>query len=130
MTNIEEIWKDVPNYEGLYQVSNLGNVKSVRRNRLLTLKSNGKGYLCIQLWSNGFFETFKVHQLVAMAFLGHVRCGHKFVVNHKNFIRTDNRLENIEVVTARQNGNLKHISHSSIYTGVSLDKKKKMVRSY
>jgi hypothetical protein len=74
MTNIEEIWKDVPNYEGLYQVSNLGNVKSVRRNR-------------------------------------------------KNFIRTDNRLENIEVVTARQNGNLKHISHSSIYTGVSLDKK-------
>ena len=57
-----------------------------------------------------------------MAFLNHIPCGMKLVVNHKNFDRLDNRLENLEIVSNRENCNKKHIKSSSIYTGVSLEK--------
>ncbi len=55
----------------------------------------------------------------------HIPYNHNLVVNHKNFIRTDNRLENLEIVTARENTNRKHLKSSSIYTGVCWDKNRK-----
>jgi len=60
-----------------------------------------------------------VHQLVAEAFLNHVPCGYDLVINHINFNKLDNRIENLEIVTARENTNQKHIPHTSKYTGVS-----------
>lgn len=129
MTNIEEIWKDIPNYEGLYQVSNLGSVKS-SKNNLPVKRWINKGYFSSSLYKDGKVKRFRVHQLVAMAFLNHMPCGHKLVVNHKNFVKTDNRADNLEIITQRQNSNKKHINHSSNYTGVSWDKRRNKWESY
>jgi hypothetical protein len=136
-TNVQEIWKDIPNYEGYYQVSNLGRVKSlerkvkhskggvmVRKQKILKVSDN-RGYLRCLLCKNKKNKTFRVHQLVAMAFLNHVPCGHKLVVNHINFNRADNRVENLELITNRKNCNQKHLKSSSQYTGVYWNKNNK-----
>lgn len=119
-----EIFRDIKNYEGLYQVSNLGNVKSLARKGCLTEKimrpaKDNRGYLILSLRNDGKAKSRTIHQLVAEAFLNHVPCGHKLVVNHKNFNRHDNRAENLEVDTQRNNANQKHLKSSSEYTGVS-----------
>ena len=63
-----------------------------------------------------------VHQLVAMAFLGHVPCGHKIVVDHINHDKLNNRLENLQLITNRENCSKDVKNKSSKYTGVSWDK--------
>ena len=117
---MKEVFKDVPGYEGLYQVSNLGNVKSLRFRKEIILKTRKSkhGYLSVILYKYVKPKTIKVHQLVAMAFLNHTPCGFKKVVNHINFDKTDNILENLEVITHRKNTNLKHFKNSSKYVGV------------
>ena len=119
----EEIWKDIPNYEGLYQASNLGNIKSLNYKRtskegLLKPYLARDGYLVIGLCKNSKNTIRKIHQIVAIVFLNHQPCGYKLVVNHINFIKTDNRIENLEIVTARENSNRKHLISSSKYVGV------------
>lgn len=104
---IEEIWKDILGYEGLYQVSNLGRVKSFPRpgnwkERILNPIIN-KGYLHVGLRKDGKEKRFRVHRLVVEAFLGKIPDG--FVVNHINEIKSDNRLENLEIVTQKENVN-------------------------
>ena len=119
-----EIWKPIPNYEG-YEVSNYGRVKSLKLGRELILKpfiSKG-GYYRNKIWNNNKGKKFGTHQLVAMAFLGHKPNGQNLVVNHINFDKKDNRLENLEVVTQRENANKKHIKSSSKYTGVTWHKR-------
>ena len=138
MENIQEIWKDIPNYEGYYQVSNLGNVKSLSRivkNGLGTITVCGKilknlvnttnGYLVVNSSKIGLVKTKQIHQLVAEAFLNHSQKGHKLVVNHKNFNRQDNRLENLEIITNRENTNKKHkkSKSKSKYIGVTWHKR-------
>ncbi len=129
--NTQEDFKDIPCYDGLYQVSNKGNVKSLNYNRtqkyrnLKLTKDSKTGYLVCCLYKNKKSKKFAVHQIVAMAFLNHEPNGLKLVVNHKNFIRTDNRLENLEIVTARENTNQKHLPSISNYTGVFFNKKTK-----
>ena len=125
-----EIWKPIPNYDG-YEVSNYGRVKSLKLGRELILKPKDdfRGYFNIQLWEKNRKKSFKIHQLVAMAFLGHKPNGQNLVVNHINFDKKDNRLENLEVITQRQNANLKHIKSSSKYTGVTWNKKNKRYRA-
>ena len=115
-----EVFKAIPGYIGMYEVSNLGRVKSLKFNkhRILKLSDDGAGYHTLGLSSNNITKTFKAHQLVAMAFLNHKPKGHKLVVNHINFNKKDNRVENLEIVTARQNSNRKHLKSSSKYTGV------------
>jgi NUMOD4 motif/HNH endonuclease/AP2 domain len=127
----KEIWKDVPGYEGNYQVSTLGRVKSLSRkikrrsgfmlSTELILKPTigSKGYEYLALCLNGICKKIKVHQLVAIAFLGHKPNGQVLVVNHKNFNRLDNRLENLEVITQRENSNQKHLKSKSEHVGVS-----------
>lgn len=122
-----EIWKDIEGYEGLYQVSNLGNVKSLNYNRSdneIVLKGaiNSHGYKIVSLRNNLIQKTQSIHQLVAIAFLNHKPCLYDLVINHKNFNRSDNRIENLEIVTARENSNLKHLKSSSKYTGVTWNK--------
>lgn len=127
-----EIWKDIPNYEGTYQVSNLGRVKSLERIikgkndsfKLIKEKirkncNDGKGYLSIIICLNYKIKRFNIHQLVAMAFLGHEPCGHKLVVDHINGIKTDNRVENLQIITQRENLSKDKKGYTSKYTGVS-----------
>ena len=78
----QEVWKDVKNYEGLYQVSNLGNVKSLRFNkeRILKTSLSGIGYHKVSLCDVGLVKTHKIHKLVAIAFLDHTPCGFELVV--------------------------------------------------
>ena len=101
-----EIWKDVEGYEGLYQVSNLGNVRSLNWRRLgivrnLYLKPHNKGYLQVELHRNSKCQTFTVHRLVAMHFVEGYEDGK--IVNHKNEDKTDNHSENLEWVTYSYN---------------------------
>lgn len=128
-----EVWKDILNYEGIYQVSSLGRIKSLKFEKEKVLKQSmykDKYYtcaLCLKCKS----KTYKVHKLVAVAFLNHVPCGMKLVVNHINFIRTDNRVENLEIITTRENANQKHLktNRSSEYTGVNWHKRDKKWRA-
>lgn len=101
-----ETWKDILGYEGLYQVSDLGNVRSLNwRNRGITknlyLKHQNRGYFQVELAKNGKRRTFTVHRLVAYHFVPGFREG--LVVNHLNEDRQDNRAENLEWVTQSEN---------------------------
>ena len=121
-----EIWKDIPGYENLYQVSNSGNVKSLLRKgrlneRILKPSFVGKGYLSVILYTHCKRRCLTVHKLVAMAFLNHKPDGMKLVVDHINNIKTDNRVENLQLTTQRANCYTHHKS-SSKYTGVSWGK--------
>jgi len=126
----EEILKDVKGYEGLYKVSNLGRVKSLDRRvvsrggtrlvkgKLLKNNLDHYGYLNVTLSNSGKTTTKKVHKLVAIAFLNHTPCGSELVVNHIDINKTNNNVENLEIVTTRENSNQKHLKSSSKYVGV------------
>lgn len=84
---MEEIWKDMPNYEGLYQISNLGNVKSLNYNRtgeerVLKPVKVTKGYLKVKLCKNGEVKQYIIHRLVAETFIPNT--SNKEQVNHIN----------------------------------------------
>lgn len=122
-----ENWKAIPGYEGLYEVSDLGNVRNVRTGRILKPAKNSTGYLKVVLLKNGKLKNPKIHKLVAMAFLDHVPCGHKITVDHINGIRIDNKLENLELVSMRENTNRGYARRktSSEFPGVSFNKRDK-----
>lgn len=125
-----EIWKDVPGYEGLYQVSDQGNVKSLNYKRsktekLLTPITNKRIYLYVFLTKNKLIKIYKIHVLVAMAFLGFKPNGHTLVVNHINFNKRDNRLVNLEITTNRANCSHLVKKGTSQYTGVCWSKHNK-----
>ena len=122
----EEVWKEVPNYED-YMVSDRGGVKSMKygRERLMRLSSNQYGYLLLNLSKEGKRKVFRVHKLVAMAFLNHVPCGHKLVVDHIDGNRTNNHLSNLQVITNRENTSKDRRGGSSRYVGVSWNKQHK-----
>lgn len=104
-----EVWKDIKDYEGLYQVSNLGRVKSLDRfvvNRLLKgnikiTKTDFYGYIPVSFTKNGKRKTFKVHRLVAKTFIDNN--DNKPCVNHINGVKHDNVLSNLEWVTYKEN---------------------------
>jgi hypothetical protein len=114
-----EIFKDIPDYEGIYQVSNLGNVKSLKNGKEKILWKNKKvsGYYCVGLSKNNTRKFFKTHQLVAIAFLGHKPDGHKLVVDHIDNDRLNNRLDNLQLISQRKNTS-KDRKGTSKYTGV------------
>ena len=113
---MEEIWKDVQGFEGRYQVSNMGRVRSLDRWSLdarphfikgMMLKpslNKGKGYVRVSL-SDGHrnYKHYEVHRLVALHFVLGYKEG--LVVNHKNEVKTDNRSENLEWCTYQYNLN-------------------------
>ena len=104
----KEIWRDIEGYEGLYQVSDQGRVKSLerkgrRKERVLKPGLDKDGYLFVNLWAGGKQKNHKVHRLVCQAF--HENPGNKPQVNHINEIKTDNRASNLEWCTYAENNN-------------------------
>lgn len=107
-----EIWKDIPNYEGLYQISNLGNVKRVLfvnnittkpQNKILKPTSNGNGYLIISLHKNGKRKNYYIHRLVAETFLNNPNNYNE--INHKDFNKKNNKVDNLEWCCRQYNVN-------------------------
>jgi len=128
-----EIWKDIPDYEGLYQVSNLGNVRSLDRiskhknGRLNKLKGkklsklkDSTPYFCVGLNKNGVKKRFGIHRLVASAFLNYdINKRKGIVVDHIDNNPINNNLNNLQVITHRKNCSKDKKESSSKYTGVS-----------
>lgn len=105
LINMEEIWKDIPGYDGIYQVSNFGNVRSFKCNKIKLLKPliDKNGYYLVRLSNNGKQTSYKIHQLVAITFLNHIPNGHKIVINHIDKNPLNNNVKNLEIVTQRYN---------------------------
>lgn len=131
-----EIWKDIEEYEGLYQVSDQGRVRSLPRNttsgKLLKPRINRYGYLYVVLCKGGKTKTYTIHRLVAMAFIPNDSPEQKTQINHKDECKTNNFIwinengtmdpekSNLEWVTSKENVNYgtrnrrssqKHINH-------------------
>lgn len=113
----KEIWQPVPNYEGLYEASNFGRVKSLGKTyvqhskykcitrtslpKILSLHYDKNGYLRCTLIKNGKGTMIPVHRIIGFTFLGVPE--KNMQINHKNGIKDDNRVENLEWVTAKEN---------------------------
>lgn len=134
---MEEIWKDIPDYEGLYQVSNYGNVKSLSRkmvkgkaiyiskDKILKKSKDSSGYLRVALHKNSNGLQISIHQLVAIAFLNHTPNGYKskIVIDHIDNNRLNNRLDNLQIISQRENTSKDRKGGASKYVGVSWDKR-------
>ena len=121
----EEVWKTVPGYDK-YMVSDRGEVKSLKFNKEKILKqsSGSSSYLRVVLWKEDKGKTFRVHQLVAMTFLGHIS-SRKMVVDHIDNDSLNNHLCNLQVITSRENTSKDRRGGSSEHIGVYWNKKAK-----
>lgn len=113
---MEEIWKAIEGYEGLYEVSNMGRVRSLgqwKKNskngkywlngRVLKPGLGGNGYYFVCLYKDGSHRNHNIHRLVALAFVHNNDPINKPTVNHKNEVKTDNRAENLEWLSMKAN---------------------------
>lgn len=110
---MQEIWKDIRGYEGIYQISNLGNVKvldrkvfnskcyCVRQGRIFKNNKNGRGYINVRLTKNGKSTNKSVHRLVAEAFITNPN-NYKYI-NHKDENKQNNIVSNLEWCTPKYN---------------------------
>ena len=104
---MKEIWKDIKDFEGLYQISNLGRIKSLLDNKgkkreiIRKPRKAKNGYLYLNLWNNGKYKTVKIHRLVAEYFIDNVN--ELPVVNHIDGNKLNNSANNLEWCTYKQN---------------------------
>ncbi len=114
-----ERWMPIPEYIGFYEASSIGRIKSLarggRKERMLRLHKTTEGYMRVGLTKNGICKGHGVHRLVALAFLGET----KLKTNHINSIKTDNRIENLEYVSNRENVNHSKMNKRDLPTGVT-----------
>lgn len=127
-----EVWKNIEGYKD-YQVSNLGNVKSLKYGKERVLKGgiNSRGYHCIGLCVNGIQKERTIHQLVAIHFLNHIPSGQELVIDHIDGNKKNNRLDNLQILTNRLNASKGYLNKktSSQYTGVNWCKVRNKWRS-
>ena len=136
-----EEWRDIPEWEGYYQCSSFGRIKSldriIKKNghdiynvsiRILK-QSNSQVYYTVGLKKDHKQTRFQVHQLVAICFLGHKPYGFKIVVDHKDNIEENNFVWNLQLVTNRHNSSKDKKGYTSKYVGVNWHKKGKKWRS-
>lgn len=105
---LKETWKDVLGYEGIYEISDLGNVKSLVRHRVIFQEDTRGGYMRVFLYNKGDKKRFWVHRLVATAFLSNPDM--KKEVNHKDSNPRNNHLSNLEWCSRAEN--MKHCFQS------------------
>jgi hypothetical protein len=146
MNELKEEFRPIPGYEGYYEVSNFGNVKSLKREFLINGKypstvkekilkplligSIGKQYYALGLYKDGKGVTMRIHILVAMVFLGHVPDGtHKIVVDHIDNNKLNNHVSNLQLISQRENLSKDKKNGTSKYTGVSWRKASNKWRS-
>lgn len=111
---MKEQWKDITGYEGIYQISNFGRVKSLARytvqkhyleEKILSQYENKKvdGYLVVDLYKDGKRKKFYVHRLVAQEFIGNIPEGYE--IDHKDINKKNNNVNNLKIVTHKENQN-------------------------
>ena len=100
---MEEIWRDIEGYEGLYQVSNFGRVKTFKwgNKKIMRMGTTNFGYHSVQITKDGIGKHFPVHRLVALNFIPNPE--NKRCVNHIDGNKTNNKLENLEWCTYSEN---------------------------
>lgn len=119
----EEVWKEIPGYEGYYSVSSLGQVRRDKRangtfvGRILKQKINRNGYAVVVPHRGGVGKRSTVHSLVVLAFIGPRSA--KMQINHKDGIKHNNSVQNLEYVTASQN--IRHAYDSGLMVAASGD---------
>ena len=97
----KEIWKPIKGYEELYEINNFGKVKSLRSKKKLKSFYNFRGYEIVSLCKQKVCKHIRVHRLILITFVSDPLF--KMQTNHKNGIKSDNRIENLEWVTCKQN---------------------------
>jgi hypothetical protein len=140
----EEIWKDVPGFEGTYRVSNFGNIKTLdrvcingengfykRKGSFKKLIINNRGYYHVSMWDFKKKKNInnRVHVLVAMAFLNHTPCGMKYIIDHIDNNKLNNRVDNLQITNQRYNASKDKKNKTSKYTGVSFDRSRNKWKS-
>lgn len=135
---MEEIWKDIPGYEGLYQASNLGNIKSLKREhyipsinkKIWILKEKilkqalcKDGYKIVVLTRNKKRKTYTVHKLIAMTFIPKIK--NKTQVNHKDGNKLNNSIKNLE--WCNNSENIRHAYNNNL---IDITKKYKKINQY
>lgn len=134
---MKEIWKDIKNFEGLYQISNYGRVKSLPKKRnskfnnkeiILKQFKNTNGYFQIDLWKNNKGKHILVHKLVAQTFLKNPN--HYPFVNHKDENKLNNCVNNLEWCNAKYNCNYgtRNLRLSKPVFCIELNKKYKSIK--
>lgn len=99
---MNEEWKNIEGYEGLYQISDQGQVKNLRSGKILKPRKS-KGYYYVCLYNKGIIKQCTIHRLVALTFIDNPN--NLEYVNHKNEIKTDNKASNLEWCTVKYNTN-------------------------
>jgi len=120
-----EIWKDIQNFEGLYQASNLGRIKSFwyGKEKIISQTLGSHGYYSLHLCKNNIRKVYLVHRLIYQTFKGELIKG--LVIDHISGDKLDNRLENLQQVSPRQNSVKGDTCKNTFskYVGVSWHKK-------
>jgi len=98
-----EVWKQIKGFNGNYKVSNFGRVMSIMsgKENIIFVRKDRRGYLCVRLSENCKIKQYFVHRLVALTFIGESN----LTVNHKDFNKENNHIDNLEFMTIKENLN-------------------------